>query len=145
MFENCADETWQLDRFPTRKEKSRTGFADGFDRPRKQLCPFGQAPKEKATSASLGSSLLPRPTKHHGDLKRMPIQSCRRQRIFTRASIVRGAISETRGFEVDLYTFACLEIEIPKFGQSYREATKSATRATVKRERSARKGNEKPK
>jgi hypothetical protein len=23
MFENCADETWQLDRFPTPKEKAR--------------------------------------------------------------------------------------------------------------------------
>ena len=29
--------------------------------------------------------------------KRMTIQNCRRQRTFTRASIVRGAISETKG------------------------------------------------
>src|SRR5205807_5461165 len=26
MFENCADETWQLDRFPTSKEKSKLGW-----------------------------------------------------------------------------------------------------------------------
>ena len=26
MFENCADETWQLDRFPTTKEKSKLGW-----------------------------------------------------------------------------------------------------------------------
>ena len=43
--------------------------------------------------------------------------------------------------EVDLYTFAALHIEIPKFGQGLRAATKPSTSYILKRKRSTRKGN----
>ena len=96
MFENCADETWQLDRFPTRNEK-RDWVHRWIPPTSKRPCQFGQAPSRRATSASPGSSLLLRPTKRRGDPKRKTIQNCQRQRIFTRASIAPGVISETRG------------------------------------------------
>src|SRR3954468_18698003 len=45
--------------------------------------------------------------------------------------------------EVDLYTYAALHIEIPKFGEGPRAAGKSSTRTMVKRRQSHRKGNAK--
>ncbi len=139
MFENCADETWQLDRFPTSQEKSKLGWqVDSSD--------LESALPIRASSENEGDFgvtwLEPAPSsdkstwqsKEDGDPE-LPaaakLHSC---------DYCPWGYFGNESSEVDLYTFAALHMKIPKFGHGIRAATKPTTGKSVKRKRSPRKG-----
>ena len=135
MFENCADETWQLERFPTRKEQARLRVTDGLGATSKTSCPFEQARRTKATSASPGSSLLPRPTKPRGDPKKIDDSELPAAAHLHSCEYCPWGYFGNEASEIDLYTYAALHIEIPPFGKGLRVADKPLKRAPVKRVR----------
>jgi hypothetical protein len=138
MFENCADETWQLDRFPTRQEQARLGSqVDSTD--------LENALPIRASSEQEGDFgvtwLEPPPTSDDSswraeseDDSGLPaaahLHSC---------EYCPWGYFGNEASEVDLYTFAALHIRIPPFGRGLRVANKSLNRTPVKRERSTRK------
>ena len=96
MFENCADETWQLDRFPTSKEKSKLGRQMDSSRLEEAL-PIRASSEQEG---DFGVTWLEPPpifaTNQRGNPKRIAIRSCRRQHTFTPAIIALGDILEMR-------------------------------------------------
>jgi hypothetical protein len=137
MFENCADETWQLTRFPTRNEQTRLGSqmdSEGL----KNVLPirassedegdFGLTwleppPSSDETSrefAKGGDAGLPAAAHLH---------SC---------EYCPWGYFGNEGSDIDLYTYAALHIKIPPFGKGLRAADKPLTRSPVKRPRSTR-------
>jgi hypothetical protein len=137
MFENCADETWQLERFPTREEEAMLGRQmDESDL--ENALPI-RANSEKEGDFGI-TWLEPPPSSNdstwHSEGGRdaeLPaaahLHSC---------DYCPWGYFGNESSEVDLYTFAALHIDIPEFGQGARAPTKSAT---AKHNRSARKGN----
>jgi hypothetical protein len=138
MFENCADETWQLDRFPTRNEQARLGSQmDSTDLENtlpirassEQQGDFGLTwleppPSSDETSwqsEKRGDSELPAAARLH---------SC---------EYCPWGYFGNEGSEIDLYTYAALHIKIPSFGNGPRRVNKPLKRTSVKTERSARK------
>ena len=118
--------------FRQAKKNRRLGSQMDSSRPRKTLCRFGQVPNRKATLASPGSSLLPLPkttwqSEEEGDSE-LPaaahLHSC---------DYCPWGYFGNEGSEVDLYTFAALHIEIPKFGKGLRAATKPSALKNPKR------------
>jgi hypothetical protein len=142
MFENCADETWQLDRFPTSKEKSKLGWqVDSSDL--EEALPIRASSEKKG---NFGVTWLePRPST---DESRWQSKEGRDPELPAAAHLHRCDYCPWGYFgnessEIDLYTFAALHIKIPKFGQGLRAAAKPSTKIVVKRERSTRKGKAK--
>ena len=140
MFENCADETWQLDRFPTRAEKARLGSqmdSAGLESilpiraSSEQKGDFGVTWLEPPPTTDTTSSRLER------DDSELPaaahLHSC---------EYCPWGYFGNEASEVDLYTYAALHITIPAFGKGPRVVNESVKRTPVKRERSTRKGNE---
>jgi hypothetical protein len=138
MFENCADETWQLERFPTRKEQSRLGSQmDSEDL--KNILPIRASSEQQG---DFGVTWLdPPPTSDEtswrsesGEDSGLPaaahLHSC---------EYCPWGYFGNEGSEIDLYTYAALHIEIPPFGRGPRAANEPLKRKQVKRERSARK------
>jgi hypothetical protein len=139
MFENCADETWQLDRFPTNNEKSKLGWQ------------VDSSVLESALPIRAGSEkegdfgviwLEPHPSSDELTWQstedrdpELPVAA----RLHTCDYCPWGYFGNESS-EVDLYTFAALHIEIPKIGHGLRAATNPSTDARVKRKRSTRKG-----
>jgi hypothetical protein len=139
LFENCADETWQLERFPTPKEKSTLGWqVDSSDLERNLPIRAGSE-----TAGDFGVTWLEPPpssdeTTWHSREDRDPdlpaashLHSC---------DYCPWGYFGNESSEVDLYTFAALHMEIPKIGGGVRAATKPLTGKRVKRERAIRKG-----
>jgi hypothetical protein len=142
MFENCVDETWQLERFPTVKEAAKLGWqVESSDlesalpiRARAESVEdFGVTWLEEPPSSDLttwqsrdeSDSELPAAAKlHHADY------------------CPWGYFGNESG-EVDFYTFAALHIDIPKYGKGPRKATKPTPRKTATRAGSSRKGKAK--
>ncbi len=137
MFENCADETWQLDRFPTRDEQARLGsqmdstdlqnalpIRAGSEREGDfgvtWLEPPPSADETSWRSGKEGDSELPVAAHLH---------SC---------EYCPWGYFGNEGSEIDLYTYAALHIKIPPFGKGLRVANKPLKRARVKREQSTR-------
>jgi hypothetical protein len=138
MFENCADETWQLDRFPTRNEKARLGSQmDASDL--ENTLPIRASSEQEG---DFGVTWLePRPTSDEmswrsesEDDSGLPaaahLHSC---------EYCPWGYFGNEASEVDLYTYAALHIKIPPFGRGLRVANKTLKRTPVKRERSTRK------
>ena len=141
MFENCADETWQLDRFPTPEEKSKLGRQMESSDLEENLPIRASSEKE----GDFGVTWLEPPpssdkttwqsrTARSGTAGGGVLHSC---------DYCPWGYFGNESSEVDLYTYAALHIEIPEFGQGLRAASKSATRTKMKRARSIRKGNAK--
>jgi hypothetical protein len=139
MFENCADETWQLDRFPTRNEKARLGSQlDSSDL--EDNLPIRASSEEKG---DFGVAWLdPPPTsddttwrseseEDSGLPAAAHLHSC---------EYCPWGYFGNEGSEIDLYTYAALHIEIPPSGSRLRTATtsKPLKRRPVKREQSER-------
>jgi hypothetical protein len=138
MFEDCADETWQLERFPTRNEQARLGpqmDSEGLN----NILPI------RASSEAEGDFgvtwLEPPPSSDEtsrghedGEDSELPaaahLHSC---------EYCPWGYFGNEGSEVDLYTYAALHIKIPPFGKGLRIASKSLKRATVKPARASRK------
>ena len=140
MFENCADETWQLDRFPTPKEKARLRSQMDSTKLEKVL-PI------RASSEAEGDFgvtwLDPPPTSdktswrsEKDDDSELPaaahLHSC---------EYCPWGYFGNEGSEIDLYTYAALQFEIPPFGQGPRAVNQPLTLTPVKRERATRKRN----
>jgi hypothetical protein len=137
MFENCADEIWQLDRFPTSKEKSKLGR-------QVESSDLEKALPIRASSESNGDFgvtwLEPPPSSGEFEWKS---QETRDPELPASALLHSCDYCPWGNFgnessEVDLYTFAALHIEIPKFGQGLRAATSPSTKTSSKPKRSTR-------
>ena len=138
MFENCADETWQLGRFPTSKEQAK--LRSQMDSAKlEKLLPI------RASSEAEGDFgitwLDPRPTSditswrsEQDDDSELPaaahLHSC---------EYCPWGYFGNEGSDIDLYTYAALQFEIPPFGQGPRAVNKPSTRAPAKREPATRK------
>ena len=138
MFENCADETWQLGRFPTANEKARL-------RSQMDSAKLEKVLPIRASSEAEGDFgvtwLDPRPTSDRtswrsekDDDSELPaaahLHSC---------EYCPWGYFGNEGSDIDLYTYAALQFEIPPFGQGPRAVNKPLTLALVKRERVTRK------
>jgi hypothetical protein len=142
MFENCADETWQLDRFPTSKEKSKLGWqVDSSDL--EGALPI-RASSEKEGNFGV-TWLEPRPSTDNstwqskeGRDPELPAAA-----LLHRCDYCPWGYFGNESSEIDLYTFAALHIKIPQIGQGPRAATKPSTKIVAKRKRSPRKGDAK--
>lgn len=142
MFENCTDETWQLERFPTSEETSRLGWqVDSSDLE-------GALPIRSSSEmeGDFGVTWLEPPPSSRDTTRQ--VKEDRDPELPTAAYLQSCDYCPWGYFgnessEVDLYTFAALHIEIPKFGQGLRETTKLSTSPTPKRKRSPRKDNAK--
>jgi hypothetical protein len=135
MFENCADETWQLDRFPTRNEQGLLGSqADSSD--------LENALPIRASSEQEGDFgvtwLEPPPNSDHSswraeseDDSGLPaaahLHSC---------EYCPWGYFGNEASDVDLYTYAALDIKVPPFGRGLRVANKWLKRTPVKGKRS---------
>jgi len=140
MFENCADETWQLDRFPTSKEKSKLGRQVDSTRLEKAL-PIRAGSEEKG---NFGVTWLEPPPSSdqltwQSDQSSAPelpaaahLHSC---------EYCPWGYFGNEGSEVDLYVFAALHVDIPEFGRGVRAPTQLSTSMTFKPRRPRRKGN----
>jgi hypothetical protein len=138
MFENCADETWQLDRFPTRNEQSRLGSQlDSSDL--EDILPIRASSEQEG---DFGVTWLePPPTSDDAswrseaeDDSGLPaaahLHSC---------EYSPWGYFGNEGSEIDLYTYAALHIRVPPFGRGLRVANKPLKRSLTQRERSTRK------
>jgi hypothetical protein len=138
MFEDCADETWQLDRFPTRDEQSRLDSqmdSAGLE----DTLPIRASSEQKG---DFGVTWIePPPTSDDNswrseseDDSGLPaaahLHSC---------EYCPWGYFGNEASEVDLYTYAALHIEIPLFGRGHRVANKPLKRTPVKGEPSTRK------
>ena len=138
MFENCADETWQLERFPTRQEQAQlSSQMDSTDL--EDVLPI-RASSEKKGDFGI-TWLEPPPTSdktprrsEQDDDSELPaaahLHSC---------EYCPWGYFGNEGSEIDLYTYAALHIKIPPFGKGLRVADKLVKRARAKGERSTRK------
>ncbi|MFO0890253.1 MAG: hypothetical protein U0790_14070 [Isosphaeraceae bacterium] len=137
MFENCADETWQLDRFPTRSEKAKMGPQMDSSRLEKALPIRASSEQEGGFGVTW---IEPPPTSddaamrsESGDDSGPPaaahLHSC---------EYCPWGYFGNEASEVDLYTYAALHVEIPPAGRGIRAAKQPPKRTPVKRERSAR-------
>jgi hypothetical protein len=142
MFENCADETWQLHRFPTNQEKAKLGWqVDASDL--EEALPI-RASSE--TAGDFGVTWLEPPPS--SDQSTWQSKEDRDPELPAAAHLhscdyCPWGYFGNESSEVDLYTFAALHIAIPKFGQGPRASTKPPASTVVKRKRTTRKGNTK--
>jgi hypothetical protein len=144
MFEDCADETWQLDRFPTSKETARL-------RSQMDSAKLEKVLPIRASSEAEGDFgvtwLDPRPTSdktswrsEKDDNSELPaaahLHSC---------EYCPWGYFGNEGSDIDLYTYAALQFEIPPFGHGTRTVNKPMTRKSkpVKRKPATRKRNAK--
>lgn len=124
MFENCANETWQLHRFPTSKEKSNLGWQMDSEDLKERLPirassesgdDFGITWLEPAPSSD--KTTWRTPEKQDSDLPAAAhLHSC---------DYCPWGYFGNESSEVDLYVFAALHIQIPKFGRGLRPANRS--------------------
>jgi hypothetical protein len=137
MFENCADETWQLDRFPTRNEQARLGSqmdSSGLQR----ILPIRASSEQEGDfgvtwleppPASEDASWRSESEDDSGLPAAAHLHSC---------EYCPWGYFGNEASEVDLYTYAALHIKIPPVGRGLRLASKPPKRTPVKRERSTR-------
>jgi hypothetical protein len=136
MFENCADETWQLDRFPTPREKSELG-RQVDSAILEEALPIRASSEEEGDfgvtwlESPPTSDKTSRRSEKDGDAE-LPaaayLHSC---------DYCPWGYFGNESSEVDLYTFAALHIAIPRFGQGPRAPKKESTpgRVTAKSRR----------
>lgn len=136
MFETSTAETWQLARFPTAVEKSRLGRQMDSSALESSLPIRASSEKE----GSFGLTWLEPPP----SIDELTWQSRETSDPeLPAASLLHSCDYCPWGYfgnessEIDLYTFAALHIEIPKYGQDPRVAISTK----VPRKRSTRKGN----
>lgn len=146
LFETCVDETWQLERFPTSKEKSRLRRRmDGSDLKNVfAIRASGSSPDDFGVTW-----IEPPPTSD---------ETSRRSEEDDASELAAAALLHSCEYcewgnfgneasEIDLYTYAALHITIPPFGEGSRQAgnprkpapSKPEKPAQAKRPRSPRK------
>ena len=139
MFENCADETWQLDRFPTQEEKSR--LRSQMDEIRlKNSLPIRASSEEEG---DFGVRWLePPPSDDPSRFSKKTVEdgeSAAAAHLHSCEYSPWGYFGN-EGSEIDLYTYAALHIQVPPFGKGPRRAVnKTPKRTAAKRERTTHK------
>jgi hypothetical protein len=143
MFENCADETWQLERFPTRDEKaSLNSQMDPTDL--ENMLPVRASSEQEDNFGVIWLDPCPtsdetswrtEPGEHSGLPAAARLHSC---------EYSATGYFGNEGAEVDLYTYAALHIDIPPFGRGLRVAHKPSKHTLVKRDRSTRSYADRP-
>jgi hypothetical protein len=138
MFENCADETWQLDRFPTQKEQSRLRRRMD-ENALKAILPIRASSEDEG---DFGVTWLePPPTSD---------KTSRRSEDDEHSELAAAARLHSceycpwgnfgnEGSDIDLYTYAALHFVIPSFGEGPRQASKPLKRPPANRGQSTRK------
>jgi hypothetical protein len=138
MFENCADETWQLERFPTRNEQARLG-RQMASADLENILPIRASSEQEGDFGVTWVESPPTSDDASGrseseDDSGLPVaahlHSC---------EYCPWGYFGNEASEVDLYTYAALHIKIPPYGRGLRVANKPLKRTQVKRERSTRK------
>ncbi|HXD87060.1 MAG TPA: hypothetical protein VN641_11235 [Urbifossiella sp.] len=143
MFENCADETWLLERFPTSKEKSRL-------RCRMDPSDLEEAFPILASSEDGGFDVTWMDEPPSSD-ETMRQSADDHDPQLPAAALVHSCEYSATGYfgneggEVDLYTYAALHVRIPKLGKGLRAMAKKSTTPTAKVKRSTGKGKGKAK
>jgi hypothetical protein len=138
MFENCADETWQLNRFPTRQEQVRLGSqmdSTGLE----NTLPIRASSEQEG---GFGVTWLEPPPSSdefswrsdNGNDSELPAAA-----LLHSCEYCPWGYFGNEGSEIDLYTYAALHIKIPPFGKGLRVANKLLKRVPVRRTRSTRK------
>ncbi|MCO6457151.1 MAG: hypothetical protein J5I93_17790 [Pirellulaceae bacterium] len=134
LFENCVDETWQLERFPTAKEKSRmkpqmdlsdleTALPIRGESSEK-VGDFGVTWLEPPPSSGSGAALNDSLTENPGELPAAGrLHSC---------EYCEWGYFGNEASEVDFYIYAALHVQIPKLGAGPRTSTQPSARATRK-------------
>jgi hypothetical protein len=138
LFENCADETWQLDYYPTSKEKSKLGRQ--MDEARLEEALPIRASSEREGDFGV-TWLEPPPSSDSARAQDRDPELPAAARLHSCDYCPWGYFGNESS-EVDLYTFAALHIEIQKFGQGPRRAAKTPARSSARR-RSTRKSGRK--
>ena len=142
MFENCVDETWQLERFPTSQEKAKLGWQVDASDLERALPLRGSSNSEKGVGFGV-TWLEPPPSSDESTWQSKPdsdpaLPAAAR---LHHCDYCPWGYFGNESSEVDFYTFAALHITIPKFGQRIRASTKLPARAIQRRKQSTRKGN----
>lgn len=125
MFENCTDETWQLERFPTRKESGRLGSQlDSADL--EKALPIRASSEQKGDfgvtwleppPTSDATSWQSKSESDDGLPAAAHLHSC---------EYCPWGYFGNEASEVDLYTYAALHIKIPPVGRGLRLASASS-------------------
>jgi hypothetical protein len=132
VFENCADETWQLARFPTRNEQARLG-------PQVDSTDLENALPIQASSEQDGDFgvtwLEPPPSSDETAWRSEKNQDSE----LPAAAHLHSCEYCPWGYfgneasEVDLYTYAALHVKIPPFGRGLRRAGELSKHTPAKR------------
>jgi len=138
MFENCADETWQLERFPTRKEQTRLRRRMDPD-DLKNILPIRGSSEDEG---DFGVTWIEAPPSSRETLRGRKKEED--SELPAAAHLHSCEYSPTgyfgnEGSDIDLYTYAALHIKIPPFGEGLRVADKPLKRTLAKRAPSRRK------
>lgn len=144
LFENCAEETWQLERFPTSKEKSRLPWRMAPDDLEEAL-PIGASSEDEG---DFGVTWLDEPPTSDETIGQ---SAENRDPQLPAAALLHSCEYSATGYfgneggEVDLYVYAALHIRIPKIGHGIRRAPKKPAATAAKQRLSSRKAKLPPK
>lgn len=141
LFENCVDETWQLDRFPTQEEKRKLKSQMDLSDLESALPIVGES-SEKA--GGFGVTWLDEPPSDggdDGDAVHSP-NSPAANRMHSCEYCEWGYFGNEAS-DVDFYIYAALHIRIPPLGGRAR-GTAPATRTPAERQAAKSEGNRRP-
>jgi hypothetical protein len=133
LFENCVDETWQLDRFPTRKETSRMKRQMDLSDLESALPICGKS-SEKV--GDFGVTWLEPPPGSGVALRDSNSESSSELPAAGRlhsCEYCEWGYFGNEASDVDFYIYAALHVHIPKLGEGPRASIQPSTRATKKK------------
>ncbi len=138
LFEDCVDETWQLERFPTRKETSRM-------KQQMDLSDLESAlPIRGESSENLGDFgvnwLEPPPSSSSGVVGESNIKGSSELPVAGRlhsCEYCEWGYFGNEASDVDFYIYAALHVQIPKLGEGPRTNPQPLKRTTKKKARAA--------
>jgi hypothetical protein len=132
MFENCADETWQLDRFPTSNERAELGSQmDSTDL--ENILPIRASSEQEG---DFGVTWIEPPPSSDETWWRAESED---DSGLVAAAHLHSCEYSPWGYfgnersEIDLYTYAALHIKIPPFGKGLRGASQRLKRTPDER------------
>ena len=137
LFETCIDDTWQLDRFPTSKEKSRMKRRMELSdlesalpvrgESSEKVGDFGITWLETPPSTRSGEKLGDTDSESSSDLPAAArLHSC---------EYCEWGYFGNEASDVDFYIYAALHVRIPKLGEGPRSDTRPQRRTTKKKTR----------
>lgn len=143
MFENCADESWLLERFPTNKEVSKLGWQVDGSELEKAIPILASSESDEGFDITW---LEPPPK----EPPRISDAGAKRDPDLPAAALLHSCDYCEWGYfgnessETDFYVYAALHIEIPKFGRGIRAGTRAEKRPPAKGRTKTRSRKAKP-